>query len=67
MKEIEGNLIRPVLMMVALNDRWRVSVVDRMIQLTQRRQQKQLGCSFTLILTKVSLGLQLYSTPATQT
>lgn len=42
MKEMEGNLIKAVLMMVALNDRWRVSVVDRMIWLTQRRQQKQL-------------------------
>lgn len=62
MKEMEGNLIRPVLMMVALNDRWRVSVLDRMIQLTQRRQQKRLGCSFALILTKVSLGSQLSGT-----
>lgn len=66
MKEIEGNLIRPVLMMVALNDRWRVSVVDSMIQLAQRRQQNRLGCSFALILTKVSLALQLSRTPATQ-
>lgn len=32
--------------MVALNDRWRLSMADRMIRLTQRRKQNRVGCSF---------------------